>query len=93
VDRLILFCDVERPLRTPVMRGLNRFIAGYVLRVTASRNVPDERVGFVNRFAGRIYQLRRIFHRAKRANRRLYYAGKYALLTTIGMLVLGSLIR
>src|SRR5512132_4201131 len=47
-DRVILFCDLERPLRTPIMRALNRFIAGYVLRVTASRNVSTEQVGLVN---------------------------------------------
>ena len=94
VDRLILFCDVERPLRTPVMRAFNHFIATYVLRVTASRNVPTERIGLVNRFSGRIYQLRRIFHRAKRANRRVYFTAKYALLAAIvWMVLLRGLIR
>jgi beta-hydroxylase len=78
-DRVILFCDLERPLRTPVMRALNRFIAGYVLRVTASRNVPTEQIGLVNRISGGVHRLRQILRRAKRANRRLYYAAKYAL--------------
>src|SRR5262245_7693016 len=87
-DRLILFCDVERPLRTPVMRTLNRLIAGYVLRVTASRNVPTEHIGLVNRFSGRIYQLRRIFQRARRANRRLYFGAKYVLIAAALCLVL-----
>jgi beta-hydroxylase len=87
-DRLILFCDVERPLRTPVMRALNRFIAGYVLRVTASRNLPTERLGLVNRFSGQIYQLRRLISRARRANRRLYFAAKYTLIAAVIGLVL-----
>ena len=77
--RIILFCDVERPLRTPMMRALNRGIANYVLRVTASRNVPSEKIGLVNRVSGYVHQLRRVFRRAKKANRRLYYAVKASL--------------
>jgi beta-hydroxylase len=82
-DRLILFCDIERPLRTPVMRALNRFIAYYVLRVTASRNVATERVGLVNRVSGQVHRLRQVLRRAKRTNRRLYYAVKYSLWAAI----------
>ncbi len=78
-DRIILFCDVERPLRTPLMRGLDRFVAGYLLRVTASRNVPTERIGLVNRVAGAVHRARQVLRRAKRANRRAYYAVKYTL--------------
>ena len=92
-DRLILFCDVERPLRGSVMRALNRFIATYVLRVTASRNVSTERIGLVNRFSGRVYQTRRFFHRVKRANRRLYYAAKFTLIGVLGVLLLAGLIH
>jgi len=90
VDRLILFCDVERPLRTPVMRSLNRGIANYVLRVTASRNVPSEKIGLVNRVSRYVHQLRRFFRRAKRANRRLYYIAKASL---YGLLIWELLLR
>jgi beta-hydroxylase len=86
--RLILFCDVERPLKTPVMRGLNRFIAHHVLRVTASRNEPSERLGLVNRVAGGVHQLRLFFRRVKKANRRLYYAVKYALYAVVAWALL-----
>jgi len=78
-DRVILFCDIERPLRTPVMRALNWFIASYILRVTASRNVPTERVGLVNEVSGLVHRWRQVLRRAKRANRRAYYAVKYSL--------------
>ena len=87
-DRIILFCDLERPLRTPVMRALNRFIAGHVLHVTASRNVPAERVGLVNQLSGGVHRLRQVLRRAKRANRRLYYAVKYTLWAVIAYFVL-----
>jgi beta-hydroxylase len=87
-DRIILFCDLERPLRTPVMRALNRFIAGYVLHVTASRNVPAERVGLVNQLSGGVHRYRQVLRRAKRANRRLYYAVKYTFWAVVVYFVL-----
>jgi beta-hydroxylase len=65
--RVILFCDVERPLRTPVMRGINRFVSGVLGRATAAQNVATEQVGVVNRlnaFAHRVGEQRRKFKRA-----------------------------
>jgi beta-hydroxylase len=47
--RVILFCDVERPLRTPLMRGINRFISQTLIRAAATQNVPTDRVGLLNR--------------------------------------------
>lgn len=47
--RVILFCDVERPLRTPVMRGINRAVSRVLGQATATQNVGGERVGLVNR--------------------------------------------
>ena len=61
------------------MRALNRFIANYVLRVTASQNVPTERIGLVNRISGGVHRFRQVLRRVKRANRRLYYTAKYTL--------------
>src|SRR5437899_2795777 len=47
--RIILFCDVERPLRTRVMRALNRFVIRHVVAMTATKNVEGETVGLANR--------------------------------------------
>ncbi len=47
--RVILFCDVERPLHTPLMRGLNHWIGGVLGRATAAQNIATEQVGVVNR--------------------------------------------
>ena len=66
--RVILFCDVERPLRTPVMRAVNRVVSGILGRATASQNVATEQVGAVNR----LYALaHRIGEQRKRFKRRL----------------------
>lgn len=65
--RVILFCDVERPLRTSLMRAINRVVSRVLGRATAAQNVSTEQVGIVNRLnaiAHRIGQQRKRFKRA-----------------------------
>ena len=88
--RVILFCDVERPLRTRVARAINRFMIRHVVKATASRNEDEERIGVVNRLAGRIYAAQAAGKRLKRAHRSLYYTSKYALFTLVGGLAVAT---
>ncbi len=78
--RIILFCDITRPLKTPVMRGINNFMIRHVVKATAAQNDDGEAVGVVNKFSANVYQLKNFFKKAKSANRTVYYATKYALL-------------
>jgi beta-hydroxylase len=86
-SRLILFCDVERPLRNRVMTAINRFIIDHVVKVTASQNVETERVGLANRMFGGIYQVPLVLKRIKAQNRKLYYLIKYAWIALIIYLI------
>ncbi|HXH37893.1 MAG TPA: aspartyl/asparaginyl beta-hydroxylase domain-containing protein [Thermoanaerobaculia bacterium] len=88
--RLILFCDVARPIRNPIMRAMNRFVTRHIVRITAAQNFEGEQLGAVNRVSGSVYRLKVFFERAKNANRRLYYAVKYLL---IAALVYATLFR
>jgi beta-hydroxylase len=78
--RIILFCDVERPLRTPVMRALNRFVIRHVAKITAGQNLPTEKVGFVNHLSKGVHRTRNFLRRMKGINRPAYYAVKYLLM-------------
>jgi beta-hydroxylase len=78
-DRVILFCDVTRPLRTPIARGVNRFVINHLVKMTATQNTADEKVGVLNKISSTIYGAKNFFQRIKKANRKLYYAGKYTL--------------
>lgn len=78
-DRIILFCDVERPMHTRLARGFNRFLSRHVLSQTATKNVPGEPVGAFNRLFKYVYVIRRKAKALKAYNRRLYYALKYVL--------------
>ena len=46
--RIILFCDVERPLHTPVLRALNRWVSRYIIKESATENAEGDRVGVLN---------------------------------------------
>jgi beta-hydroxylase len=76
--RIILFCDVGRPLRSRFMRAVNRLVVRYLVKATATQNVDTEKVGLVNRAFSVFHRLHAWSRRVKKANRRLYYALKYA---------------
>lgn len=91
VTRLVLLCDIERPLRTRLIAGLNRWINRHIIKASATQNLETEPVGWLNRFYARGYypvaqRFQRQVRRLKQANRTAYNILKYALV--IGLLVL-----
>lgn len=78
--RIILFCDVERPLRTRFMPAINRWVSRRIIKETATENETGERIGVVNRIFGSIYWVRLFGRRMKAWNWPVYYVAKYVLL-------------
>ena len=78
--RVILFCDVERPLYFAPMRAFNRLFARVVMTASATQNVEGEPVGVINRAFYYLYQLRLKAKALKQSHRRVYYAGKWVLI-------------
>jgi beta-hydroxylase len=85
--RLILFCDVERPVRWP-FRGINRWMIAHVMGATGAPNEEGEKVGALNRFFERIHGVLESGKKLKAKNRRLYYAIKYSLIVAILALII-----
>jgi beta-hydroxylase len=83
IDRLILFCDVERPLRGRIPTAVNRFVIHHLVKATATENVPGEKIGILNRTFNAIYQMRLLGKRLKKWNRKVYYGAKYALVAGV----------
>jgi len=77
--RIILFCDVERPLRGRLAKAVNRFAIRHVMRETVTANVEGEPVGAANRVFERLYEVRLAMKRLKARSRTAYYALSYAL--------------
>jgi beta-hydroxylase len=82
-DRLILFCDVERPLTSPAIAKLNHWIERTIVRASQSRNAPGDKIGLLNRIFSFAYYVRLPAKALKRRNKYLYYAGKWLLLGAI----------
>lgn len=78
-NRIILFCDITRPLHTRLVRAIGDFMNHRVFRVTSSRNDDDEPSGLLNSAAPYLFKAKAFFASIKDYNRNLYYGGKYAL--------------
>src|SRR4029450_1658959 len=76
--RIILFCDVERPLRGRPAPATNRFAIRHVMPATATANPEEDRVGAANRVFERLYAVRLMMKRVKARSRVTYYALSYA---------------
>ena len=86
-DRLILFCDVERPLRNRLLTRFNHWMERTVVRATQTENVPGDKVGLLNRIFGWAYYVRLPGKALKRWNKYAYYAAKFAVLAAIVVFV------
>jgi beta-hydroxylase len=76
--RVILFADVERPLRTRWMSALNHRVGAFMGRITASPNADSEKVGFVNRMFALNQRGRERSKAFKRRHPKLFRSLKYA---------------
>lgn len=87
-DRLIFFCDVERPLRPSWLAPINRTIGSLLGRATATQNLDCDRVGVVNRMYGGVHWLKLRARALKQFNRPLYKILKIVLILTLLYLLL-----
>ncbi len=85
-DRIILFCDIRRPLKNRFANQFNQLFSKTVMKAAASKNLPTEKVGLINQLFQYIYHIRLVGKRLKAYNRTLYYLVKYAIF--IGLLSL-----
>src|SRR5262249_33925745 len=84
--RIILFCDVERPLRTRVAVAVNRWVSRHIIKESATENEPADRAAFLTRIFGYASQVRLAGKRMKAWNRRVYYMLKYSV---VGLIIAG----
>ena len=94
VERLILFCDVDRPMRYGFARSFNHWFGRHVVAAASSPNDAGDRTGLINRLfflSDRAGQLRRRF---KAWNRTVYKLTKAGLAVgLVAALVLPGSVR
>jgi beta-hydroxylase len=79
-SRLVLLCDVERPLHWAPIRALNRLFERVVLRAASTRNVETEHVGWINRLYQPVGVLKGWLKSAKQVNKPVFNGCKYAII-------------
>ena len=82
--RIILLCDIERPLHGRIMRAINAWVSRNIVTASATQNVENEPVGVLNRFYSRVYhpigeRVNGAARNLKRLNRPLYRTLQYGL--------------
>lgn len=86
-NRIILFCDIERPMRFRWAQAVNHFFAKHLVAAAASPNSAGDKTGGLNRVFVHVMKARLFFKRLKAWNKRVYYAGKWVLFIGIGVAV------
>lgn len=78
-DRLILFCDIERPMRYRWAQAVNHGLGRYLMTAAAAPNDEGDKIGFINRIFRYIYRIRIVGKRIKKWNKPVYYVVKWLL--------------
>lgn len=86
-DRIILFCDVVRPMKYRWAQSVNEWFARHLLAAAAAPNDAGDRTGGLNRAFRHVYQVRLVGKRLKAWDRRVYYLVKWCLFGGIVALI------
>jgi beta-hydroxylase len=85
--RIILFCDIERPLTNRIVRWVNHAFKATAIRASQTENIQGDRIGVLNRIFSVVYYVRLSGKTLKRRSRAAYYAVKWALVFGILYLI------
>ena len=72
VSRIVLFCDIERPMRFRWAAAINRFVSNTLMRAATSPNEACDRTGMLNRSFRYVYAIRRAGKKIKAWHRPTY---------------------
>jgi beta-hydroxylase len=78
-NRIILFCDVERPMKYRWAAAFNTWFSRNVMAAAGAPNEAGDKTGGINRLFGRIYKIRLRGKELKKRNRTRYYLEKWAI--------------
>ena len=82
-NRLILFCDIERPMTTRWAQRLNHWLGKHVVAAGASPNEAGDKTGFINRIFIVSHVAGQYRRRFKRWNPTVYRVTKVVLLLAL----------
>lgn len=77
--RIILFCDIERPLSNRAIAMADRWFRTTVIRASRTENAEGDKIGFLNRVFSVVYRLRLVGKYIKGRSRAAYYTLKWLI--------------
>ena len=87
-DRLIIMCDVIRPLRYRWANWFNHFISSTLMAAASSPNKETDKTGTLNKIFKYIYAIKIASQTLKAKNRTVYYWSKYILILLLCYVIL-----
>ncbi|HUL80718.1 MAG TPA: aspartyl/asparaginyl beta-hydroxylase domain-containing protein [Gammaproteobacteria bacterium] len=85
--RIILLCDIERPLTNRFLRWVNHYIGHGLVRAGAAPNQVGDKEGVLSTVAEYFHKFQKLGRRVKDWNYPTYYIGKKVLLAGILYLI------
>ena len=86
-DRIVLFCDIERPMKFRWALAINRWIATHIVATGASPNSATDHTGAINRIFIFSHWMGVKRRAVKRWNKTVYVTTKWALVAGVLALV------
>ena len=78
-NRIILFCDVTRPMKFKIIDHINNYISNTVIAASATKNDDTDDVGMINKIFEKLYVIRTISRKFKKWNKHVYKVTKYSI--------------
>tara|TARA_B100000214_G_C23901924_1_gene596909 strand:- start:283 stop:1074 length:792 start_codon:yes stop_codon:yes gene_type:complete len=85
--RMILFCDIERPLISEFFSKLNKFFSKYIMSAASSPNEDGDQTGSINKITSYYLRVDTFRKKLKTKNLRLYSLIKYLIIFIILLLL------
>lgn len=86
--RIILFCDIERPMKWKWAQTFNSWFGRNVMSAASSPNDENDHTGFINKIFKYGYAIHAKGREIKAQNRKLYYFYKWLMYAVILLVIL-----
>lgn len=83
INRIILFCDIERPMRYRWAQAVNRFLGNTLITAASSPNQSNDQIGIINRLFQYVWLIGQYRKRLKRWSRTVYQLTKICLAVAV----------
>lgn len=86
-NRIILFCDVERPMKFKWAQSINRWFGHVVMTTASSPNETGDETGGINKIFRFFWAAGKYRRKLKQFSKPLYYLIKICLIIGLGLLI------